>query len=81
MLKLQPQSSQTLNHLSLLHFYVFMSSSKQSLLHHKHSSAARIVGREDNVFCASFVLVGEDGLTDDFWYAFGEGETLALSKQ
>lgn len=59
----------------------FMSSNKQSLLDHKHLSAARIVGREDNVFCASFVLMCEDGLTDEFWYAFGAGETLALSKQ
>lgn len=78
---LHPQSSQALNHLPLLHSYVFYDF-KQSLLHHKHSSAARVGRREGNVFCISFVLVGRGSLTtDDFWYACGAGETLALSKQ
>lgn len=59
----------------------FITSNKQPPLHHKHSSAAR-VRREGNVFCISFVLVGRGSSTTDvFWYAWGAGETLALSRQ
>lgn len=57
-----------------------MTSDKQCLLCHKHTSSARVRRKEGNDFCISFALVGRGGLTtDDFWYAYGAGETLALS--
>lgn len=60
----------------------FMTSNEQFLLHDKHSPAAMVGRREGNVFCISFVLMCRGGLTtDDFWYAGGAGETLALSQQ